>query len=198
MRLIQIAVVCFFATFFMGSLGMIYLAPKIGGQANVIGFVLGLADSTASIYSGLVTVKIGEEATFRLFATFAIFALAIVYFYRSVLLEGSGGLLGYVIYYFGMVGWGGCYNILYLIAEKETPPELLGATFSLGMACGLFAASLSPQIILMEMPRPLMIFDGILVFDILIIAWLTSHSYRKYNPAERAEIRTEMLKLRDD
>lgn len=144
MRLIQIAVVSFFASFFVGSLGMIYIAPKIGGQGNVIGFVLGLADATASIYSGLMTYRVGEDTTFKLFAVIAAGAISVVYYFSDVLLASGGGLLGYLIYYLGMVGWGGCYNVLYLIAEKETPPEMLGATFSMGMACGLLAASMSP------------------------------------------------------
>jgi hypothetical protein len=54
-----------------------------------------------------------------------------------------------MFYYVGMVGWGGCLNVLFMIAEKETPAEWLGATLSLGMASGLLAASLSPQIILL-------------------------------------------------
>ena len=144
MRVIQIAVVAFFASFFVGSLGMIYIAPKIGGKSNVIGFVLGLADATASIYSGLMTYRVGEDTTFKLFAFIAVGAISVVYFYRESLFESGNGLLGYAIYYIGMVGWGGCYNVLYLIAEKETPPDMLGATFSLGMACGLLAASMSP------------------------------------------------------
>lgn len=48
------------------------------------------------------------------------------------------------------------------------------------------------------MPKPLLIFNGILVFDMLLVTWLTENSYRKTNPADREGIRTEMLKLRDN
>jgi len=43
-----------------------------------------------------------------------------------------------------MVGWGGAYNMLYLVSENEIPPEMLGATYSLGLSLGLLSASLSP------------------------------------------------------
>jgi hypothetical protein len=198
LRLIQIAVVLFFATFYVGSLGMIYVAPKIGGRGNMIGFLMGLADATASIYSGLVSYRIGEDATFKLFAIVGAAAIMLLYYNRDFLLGGTASLLGYSIYYIGMVGWGGCFNVLFLIAEKETPPDMLGATFSLGMACGLLAASMSPQIAMLEMPQPLLVFNGIILFDLLIVTWLTNNSYRKYNSSDRVEIRTEMLKLRDN
>ena len=70
--------------------------------------------------------------------------------------------IGLMVYYVGMVGWGGAYNMLYLFAENETPPEMLGATFSLGMSLGLLAASLAPQIILLEMPMPILICESAL------------------------------------
>lgn len=64
--------------------------------------------------------------------------------YASDFLLVQHGFLGLFVYYMAMVGWGGAYNLLYLIAENETPPEMLGATFSLGLSLGLLAASLAP------------------------------------------------------
>lgn len=193
--MIQAVVVAFFISFFIGSMGMIYVAPFIGGKGSVIGTILGLADATASVYSGVAIYKLGEIRTFILFSSLAMACILTVYYARDYILT-EDAISGYFIYYIGMVGWGGCYNVLYLIAEKETPPEMLGATFSLGMAMGLLGASVSPQIVLLEMPKPLLVFNGVLLVDIAICLWLKRNSFKNMREKEtQAELKTELNKI---
>jgi len=47
-------------TFFVGSLGMIYAIPYLGGDSKQLGMLLGLAESTSSIYSGVMSLYIGN------------------------------------------------------------------------------------------------------------------------------------------
>ena len=78
-----------------------------------------------------------------MFGFVGIFTILLLYYAHDFLLMRHS-FLGLIVYYIGMVGWGGAYNMVYLIAENETPPEMLGATFSLGLSLGLLAASLAP------------------------------------------------------
>ena len=140
---IQLAIIFFIMTFFVGSLGMIYVVPVLGGNSKQLGMVLGIAESTAGIYSGVITQYIGHKTTFNIFGIIGISSICLLYQYKDFLLQRHD-FLGLMLYYIGMVGWGGAYNMLYLVAENETPPEMLGATFSLGLSLGLLSASLAP------------------------------------------------------
>ena len=142
-KLIQLAIILYFMTFFLGSLGMIYVVPVLGGNSKQLGMVLGIAESTAGIYSGVITQYIGHKTTFNIFGIIGITLIFLLYLFKDFLLK-KHDFLGLIIYYFGMVGWGGAYNMMYLVAENETPPEMLGATFSLGLSLGLLSASLAP------------------------------------------------------
>lgn len=107
--------------------------------------------------------------------------ILLVYFARDFLFSGSGWL-GLILYYIGMCGWGGAFNVIFMVAETETPPELLGATFSLGMSGGLLSASLSPQVYgLVAMPYPLIIFSVLLALNVYAAYWVSCNSYRTFH-----------------
>lgn len=190
-RLIQLMVLGFFITLYVGSLGMIYLAPFIGGNTSLIGTILGCADASASVWSGMAAYQFGETRSFGAFAALAVGAITLVYWMADDLL-GETAILGYTIYYVGMVGWGGCINLLFIISEQYTPPEWLGATLSLGMASGLLAASLSPQIVLLKMPLPLYVFNFLLLIDCGIVLWLANS---KKKVVHSADFKTELKNL---
>jgi hypothetical protein len=48
-------IIFYFVSFFLGSLGMIFVVPVLGGNSKKLGMILGIAESTAGIYSGLLT-----------------------------------------------------------------------------------------------------------------------------------------------
>jgi hypothetical protein len=136
-------ILCLFAAYYFASLGMIYAAPLLGGKGNTMGLILGLSDTTSSIYSGYAASIYGGTPAFKAFAATGAILIPIVYFGRAFLFDGTG-IFGLILYYIGSVGWGGAFNLLFIVAENETPPEMLGATFSLGLSLGLLAASLAP------------------------------------------------------
>lgn len=64
-RLIQVVIIAMFCAFFMGAIGVMYLPPYLGsGKTSLYGTVMGLSDTTASIYSGYIATLIGEKQTF--------------------------------------------------------------------------------------------------------------------------------------
>jgi hypothetical protein len=122
---------------------MIYATPLLGGKGNLMGLILGLSDSTSSIYSGYAASKFGGTPAFKAFAAIGAILIPTLYFGRAFFFSGKG-IHGMIFYYIAACGWGGAFNLLFIVAENETPPEMLGATFSLGLSLGLLSASLAP------------------------------------------------------
>ena len=122
---------------------MIYATPLLGGKGNMMGLMLGLSDSTSSIYSGYAASKWGGITAFKVFAATGAILIPSLYFGRAFFFSGTG-INGLFFYYIAACGWGGAFNLLFIVAENETPPEILGATFSLGLSLGLLSGSLAP------------------------------------------------------
>lgn len=132
--------------FYLASLGMVYLPANFPvGDVKALGTVMGLAETTSSIWSGLLASKFGARTTLKICGITGIVMIMILYIWRDTLLGSSGsGFLGLLIFYIGFAGWGGSLNSVFLFCENESPPEYLGQTLNFGMSLGLLTASLSP------------------------------------------------------
>ena len=86
MRIVQMVIILMFCGFYLAILGIMYLPPYMGvGNVSLMGVVMGLSDTTAGIYSGIVQAYIGENLTFRLFCVLGASMITIVYFSREFL-----------------------------------------------------------------------------------------------------------------
>ena len=148
--------------------------------------------------SGILVVLCGEQKTFRGFVFVAAFAMFVFYYMRETLLSGRG-LSGMLVYYFAAAGFGGAFNIIFMIAESETPPEYLGATMNLSIAAGQLSVSLSSQFVVFAMPTPIYIYQSLTLLALAVAEWIFRNSYRNFKNASGAgDFKTEMQSLTEN
>jgi hypothetical protein len=125
-RRVQKVIIICFMLFYVASLGMVYLPANFPiGDVKALGTTMGIAETTSSIWAGILASKIGARATLKLCGTIGMVMIFVLYQWRDMLLA-EGNPLGLVIFYIGFTGWGGALMCVFLFAENESPPEYLG------------------------------------------------------------------------
>jgi nitrate/nitrite transporter NarK len=119
------------------------LTVLTSGDIFVNAIVLGFAELTASLSTGMLIDRFGLNRTFRFLAMMSLLAHVVLLFE----LQGHGWT-HYAVLYIGVVGGGGLECASYCIVERQSPPEKLGQTFQIVYAGSGFANFVTPLIIM--------------------------------------------------
>ena len=120
----------------------LYNVAALPGPKLYNGIVLGLAESFASISSGLI-LQFTTDKTASISFCGICFVFNIVY---RLLGAGEGGLLSMLALFKSIVGIGGLVNISYLLIELHVPPESLGASMVILITLSIFVSGCTPNI----------------------------------------------------
>ena len=103
------------------------MMARMGGNPFMIGILLSLAEATAAIVTGMGLNHMKDVNVVRLCATASIIFNSMYYYLASP----NHPVLTYIVFFIGILGQYGPYNVSYVIFELRIPPKNLGSANSI-------------------------------------------------------------------
>ena len=103
------------------------MMARMGGNPFMMGILLALAEAAAAIVTGIGLNHMRDVNVVRLCAITAVIFNTMYYYFASP----DHALLSYIVFFIGMLGQNGPYNVSYVIFELRIPPKNLGSANSI-------------------------------------------------------------------
>jgi hypothetical protein len=130
----------------------LYNVPNLGGNKFINGIILGSAEISSVVMSGIMLSSFPNKPVFRFFIIVAVvFGGINIYFARP------DSLLQYITLFFSIQGVGGSYNCGIIQIANSVPTSIVGGTITFCMTLGLTVSLGVPLIVLLPQPMPYLI-----------------------------------------
>ena len=142
----------------------LYNVPNLPGNKFVNGLILGVAEMSSGVFSGLMMIYLTTRRTFVVFTI-----VGILFGGLNQFLVPQGSLISYITLFLSIQGVGGCFNCCFILISSSVPTKYAGSAFTLIMSAAILAALGVPMIVLMAQPLPFIILFALMAANLLII-----------------------------
>ena len=130
----------------------IYNVTYLDGNKFVNGIILGLAELSSGIVSGLIISYTNPSLALHICAASAICFNALNQFVVPI-----GSVMGYVTLAVAILGVGGTYTCIYVLIGLVVPREQVGGAMVLIVTIGTSASLFAPMVVLYDSPVPYLV-----------------------------------------